>query len=253
MTKKQMNRMVSAALAVSLSLVFVGCKDKPQDKTVSHSSQPQLPDSQPSENSHPEVPVFTPAVSWEEPKAGEWNLVLVNADHPLAQDFSVTLAEYADGIRCDERILPALKAMMQAAAADGVSVYPSSGYRTLERSAYLYENQVNQWLAKGYSEEDALAEAAKWVAPPGTSEHHTGLAFDFLSNESTQMDESFASTAAAKWLYAHAPEYGFVLRYPKDKQEITGITFEPWHYRYVGTLAAAQMVSSGECLEEYAG
>lgn len=199
------------------------------------------------------APTYTPAVTWEEPESGDWNLVLVNAITPIADGHQMTLVNYNESIQCDERILGALKAMMKAAAADGVSVYPTSGYRSKERSKYLYERQVQQYLDRGYSEENALKIAAHWVAPPGTSEHHTGLAFDFLSNESTTMNATFANTKAAKWLYEHAAEYGFILRFPQGKEDITGITFEPWHYRYVGTEAAAYIRSKEITLEEYLG
>ncbi len=178
---------------------------------------------------------------------------MVNAITPIADDHSVKLVSYNESIQCDERVLSALTAMMKAAKRDGVSIYPTSGYRSKQRSEYLYNNQVQKYLDRGYSKEDALIIAAHWVAPPGTSEHHTGLAFDFLSNESTTMNETFASTKAAKWLLENAADYGFCLRYPKGKEDTTGIVFEPWHYRYVGSEAAAYIMAHELTLEEYLG
>ena len=234
-----------------------GRRNKDGDPPVHHfrlgdpSSEESESGSRAEENDTQAVKTYEPAVEWEEPDAGDWNLILVNAITLLPDDFDAEIVEYADSIMADARIMPALTAMMEAAAKDNVSIYPTSGYRSVERSKVLYEQQVQQYLDKGYDEEQALIIAAHWVAPPGTSEHHTGLAFDFLSNESTTMDETFADTKAAKWLKEHAAEYGFILRYPKDKEQITGIVFEPWHYRYVGTEAAAQIMSRELTLEEY--
>lgn len=251
-------------ILLAAAILLTGCQKKEEEiTTVTHrytlSGSEIVSSEQSSEESSAEkedvqaVITYEPAVEWEEPESGDWNLVLVNAITPLAEDFDASIVEYADSIMADERIIPALTAMMEAAAKDNVSIYPSSGYRSVERSRVLYEQQVQQYLDKGYDEEQALIIAAHWVAPPGTSEHHTGLAFDFLSNESTVMDETFADTKAAQWLKEHAAEYGFILRYPKDKEQITGIVFEPWHYRYVGTDAAAQIMSRELTLEEYLG
>ncbi len=199
-----------------------------------------------------EVTLPEPAVAWEEVPAGDWNMILVNALHPIEQDFSVNLVEFSN-VQCDERVLPAVEAMMEAAKQDGVSIYPCSGYRSPDRSAVLYQQQIQQYLDRGYEQEEAEKIAAHWVAPPGTSEHHTGLVFDFLSNDCTTMNETFAECDAAKWLEKHAVEYGFILRYPKGLEQKTGIVFEPWHYRYVGSEAAAKIKAANVTLEEYLG
>ena len=193
------------------------------------------------------------AVSFTEPKLGDWNMILVNAINPLAEDYALNLTSYNEYYQVDARILEPLNAMMKAAANDGVSIYPCSAYRTRERSAYLYEQQVQKFLNQGYSDEDAKVLASHWVAPPGTSEHHTGLALDFVSNESTELNKSFADTKAAKWLLENAESYGFILRYPEGKEDITGIVFEPWHYRFVGVETAAYIMQKGLTFEEYLG
>lgn len=187
--------------------------------------------------------------SGEEPQ--DWRLMLVNAAHPLPEDFTVELAMTPYGYEVDARIVGPLVAMIDAAAADGVSLLPCYGYRTLEQSAQLFEKQVNRQLALGLGREQAVEEAKKWVAPPGTSDHHTGLALDIVTPEYQVLDHGFANTAAARWMAEHCAEHGFVIRFPEDKQEITGITYEPWHLRYVGEEHAARMQEENLCLEEY--
>ena len=141
--------------------------------------------------------------------------------------------------------------MIEAAAADGVTLLPCYGYRTREQSAQLFEKQVSRQLAAGLSREAAVEEARKWVAPPGTSDHHTGLALDIVTPEHQVLNHAFAETPAARWMAGHSTEYGFVIRFPEDKQEITGITYEPWHLRYVGEEHARVMREQNLCLEEY--
>lgn len=115
----------------------------------------------------------------------------------------------------------------------------------------LYNRQVSQWLNRGYSQAEAEAKAATVVARPGTSEHHVGLAADVLGSGYASLEESFENTPAFAWLKAHCAEYGFILRYPKEKEDITGVIYEPWHYRYVGVEAATEIMRRGITLEEY--
>ena len=140
---------------------------------------------------------------------------------------------------------------VRSLAADGVTLLPCYGYRTREQSAQLFEKQVSRQLAAGLSQEAAVEEAKKWVAPPGTSDHHTGLALDIVTPEHQVLNHAFAGTPAARWMAGHSTEYGFVIRFPEDKQEITGITYEPWHLRYVGEEHARVMREQNLCLEEY--
>lgn len=182
----------------------------------------------------------------------EWNLIVVNAKHPLPDSFTVSLVNIG-AYRVDSRIEEPLQRMLDAAAADGVDLMLASAYRSKETSAQLYANQVEKWKAAGYSDADAQREAARWVAPPGTSEHHTGLAVDIVTPTHQTMNHAFADTAAAKWMKANCAKFGFILRYPEDKQDVTGITFEPWHFRYVGEKDAKKIMDAGLCLEEYTG
>ncbi len=125
--------------------------------------------------------------------------------------------------------------------------------RTNEKQERLFNNKIENYKAKGYSEEDAKKEAAKWVAVPGTSEHQLGLSVDIVSLNNQMLDESQEKTEEQKWLMKNSYKYGFILRYPSDKIEITGIGYEPWHYRYVGKEAAAEITQKGIALEEYLG
>ena len=126
-----------------------------------------------------------------------------------------------------------------------------SGYRPHEYQVGLFEEQTNRWLYAGYGQEEAEALAATAVAIPGTSEHELGLAADIYSSENLNLDESQVNTFTQQWLMENSWRYGFVLRYPQDKSDITGIIFEPWHYRYVGKKHAKKIFDAGICLEEY--
>ncbi len=183
--------------------------------------------------------------------SSDWNLILVNSHHPLPSDFEVELKTLASGHQVDVRLYPALQRMMDDARAEGLSPIICSSYRTMEKQTSLYNNLVNSYIAKGYSSDAAKQEAAKWIAIPGTSEHHTGLVVDIVAQSYQLLDEKQADTAEQQWLMQNAHKYGFILRYAKDKTAITGIGYEPWHYRYVGEEAAKEMYERGISLEEY--
>lgn len=186
--------------------------------------------------------------------AGPDLLLLVNAENPLAESFAPgELAELSNGHRMDARALPDLEAMFADMEASGLSPLICSSYRTQEKQAALFANKVERVRAAdpGLSEQDAEKEAARWVARPGTSEHQTGLALDIVSLQNQNLDESQEETAEFQWLAEHSWEYGFILRYPEDKSAVTGIGYEPWHFRYVGREAASAIRESGLCLEEW--
>lgn len=183
----------------------------------------------------------------------DWNLMLVNSTHPVPEDFSIETVPLINGQAVDSRILKPLQDMMDAARADGLSPLICSSYRTDKKQKALYDAQVKSCLNQGYSREEALKQAAVWVAPPGTSEHQLGLAVDIVSSSYQLLDEAQENTPEQKWLMRHCAEYGFILRYPTNKSNITGIGYEPWHYRYVGTDAAKTIMEQGICLEEYLG
>lgn len=186
----------------------------------------------------------------EAPEAA-WNLLLVNPWNELPEGFSVELRELGDGEAVDERAYPDLQAMLDDARAEGLSPIVCSSYRTREKQQELFVRRVGRLTAAGYSEQEAVTEAGKWVAVPGTSEHQTGLALDIISSSYQVLDRDQENTAEQRWLMENSYKYGFILRYPSDKSEITGINYEPWHYRYVGKEAAKEIYEKGLCLEEY--
>jgi len=202
-----------------------------------------LPEEQPASTAIPSAPLSGPT--------DPWYLLLVNAWHPLSEDFSVTLTQLKNGHAVDSRAYPKLQEMIDTMRAQGLSPVICSSYRTAEKQQTLYTNKVDRYLAEGYAPAQAKQEAANWVAVPGTSEHQTGLAVDIVDLDDQILDAQQEHTAVQQWLMAHAWEYGFILRYPSHKSHITGIDYEPWHYRYVEPAAAKEMFQSGLCLEEY--
>jgi len=141
--------------------------------------------------------------------------------------------------------------MMEAARQDDVDLLICSAYRSYDQQAYNLQRSKEGYLQAGYSPEQAAVIAGRYIAPAGGSEHQTGLAVDIVTPSYQILDDGYANTAAAQWLLENAADYGFILRYPRDKAEITGIWFEPWHYRYVGREAAGTIMEQGLCLEEY--
>ena len=208
--------------------------------------EPALPRTAPIVPITAEEPIIKDPV---DPEA--WNLILVNPWNPLPENYSFTKKELSNGHAVDERCYPDLQAMMDACRAAGNSPVICSSYRSYEKQQSLYQNKVNRLAAQGYSQEKAREEAAKAVALPGTSEHQLGLAVDIVDIANQNLDSSQENTAVQQWLMEYSWEYGFILRYPNDKSDITGIIYEPWHYRYVGKDAAAEIYQQGLCLEEY--
>ncbi|OJU11731.1 MAG: hypothetical protein BGN88_14935 [Clostridiales bacterium 43-6] len=181
----------------------------------------------------------------------DWNMILINKNNWLPSNFSVDLAYVDSNYQVDKRIVDKAKKMISDAKAEGVSLVVCSAYRSVKKQTELFNNKVETFLNQGYKQTDAEVKAATITARPRTSEHHTGLAMDIVTKNYMNLDDGYADTAAAKWLYRNAYKYGFILRYPKDKQSVTNVIFEPWHYRYVGEAAANEIKTRGICLEEY--
>lgn len=181
----------------------------------------------------------------------DWRLTLVNPWNSLPEDYAPALTTLKNGRQVDERCYPDLQAMMDACRAAGLSPVICSAYRTYARQEELFSARVDKLMARGDSKEEAVREAARVVARPGTSEHQLGLAVDLVDEANQNLDESQEKTEVQRWLMEHCWEYGFLLRYPSDKSDVTGIIYEPWHYRYVGREAAAEIRALGVCLEEY--
>ena len=181
----------------------------------------------------------------------DWQLVLVNKQHPVPEDYTFTLGTITGTMKCDVRIIDELMAMMEAAKADGIDLMICSPYRDYNRQTVLFNRKIDYYMDKGYSYLEAYKIASITVTVPGASEHQIGLALDIVSNTYTSLDTGFGKTDAGIWLREHGYEYGFILRYPLGKEYITGIQYEPWHYRYVGKKAATAIMKQGITLEEF--
>ena len=181
-------------------------------------------------------------------------MILVSRTHPITEDYPVETKECGSATAINKTLqteaADAFLAMQAAAAKDGVDVRMQSGYRSVSYQKKLYDNKTQYYRDKGLSEAAAREKAAVIVNPPGCSEHNCGLAADLNSPEHTTLDTGFADTAAFRWLCENAEQYGFILRYPKEAESVTGITYEPWHWRYVGAENAALLNQSGLCLED---
>ncbi len=182
--------------------------------------------------------------------SAQFNLILLNCDYRLPDGYVPKLAKAVDGYAetLDYRVAPFYRQMYEAALLDGITLVPVSGYRSFARQKRNFENYIATYKKQGLSKVDATVKASQIVLLPGTSEHNAGLAMDICS-----LEVSFENTEEFRWLDAHAHEYGFIMRYPKDKTHITKITYEPWHYRYVGVEVATELKESGMALEEYLG
>ena len=180
-----------------------------------------------------------------------WNLLLVNKQHPIPEDYTFTLGTIKGSMQCDERIITPLTDMFAAAKEDNINLIVCSPYRDITRQEYLFNRKMKNYLNTGYSYMDAYKTASITVTVPGASEHQVGLAVDIISDKYSVLNEGFGETDAGIWLKEHSADYGFILRYPKGKEDITGIQYEPWHFRYVGKDAALIIMQQDITLEEF--
>ena len=190
-----------------------------------------------------------------EPNGAIGILRLANTQHPLPDGYEPPELVTVDGEgrQLDARAAEAFARMVEDAKQDGCNLVICSGYRSYERQEELFTMMIVDYLNLGYSYGDAYAATKSLRNVPGTSEHQTGLAADIVADDYWTLDDGYAQTDEAKWLKANAAKYGFILRYPQDKEDITGTHFEPWHYRYVGVEDAVKIMEQGLCLEEYLG
>ena len=181
----------------------------------------------------------------------DWDLLLVNKKHEVPEGYILELEEVESGHQVDKRIAKSLEQMLSDARKEGLSPIICSSYRTNAKQQKLYNNKVREYKRWGCSSEEAEELASYWVAIPGTGEHETGLAVDIVSENYQILDEKQEQTDVQRWLIDNSYKYGFTLRYPTDKKDITMINYEPWHYRYVGIDNATYMKEHDMCLEEY--
>ena len=181
----------------------------------------------------------------------DWNLILVNKDNPIPEKYEFELQKLDNKNQVDTRIVESLNQMLQDAIKNGLDPIICSSYRTNQTQTTLFNNKVKQYKRQGYKEQEAEELASYWVTIPGTSEHEIGLAVDIVSRKYQTLDQKQETTEIQKWLMENCTNYGFILRYPTEKREITKINYEPWHYRYVGIENAKFMKEKGFCLEEF--
>lgn len=177
---------------------------------------------------------------------GDWNLILVNSENALPKNYDIDLTLLSNGVSVDSRIYPDLQKMFDDARAEGIYPIVGEGYRTHNEQKAMMREKTAEFMADGYSMEEAQKLAADLVAEPGKSEHELGIALDINADTSVSTNEEVYA-----WLADNAYKYGFILRYPQGKEDITGIDYEPWHYRYVGIDAALEIYTQQLTLEEY--
>lgn len=181
-----------------------------------------------------------------------WCLILTNAEYPVPEDYAVILRDVpGTDQKVDERIYEPLINMLEAMKEEGLSPVVCSGYRTLDKQEKLFNRKVSAYVKKGRSKEESYALARQTLSIPGSGEHCLGLAVDFYTRSYHQLERAFEKTPEGKWLREHAQDYGFTLRYDEGKKEITGIEYEPWHFRYVGVDVARYLKEHNLSLEEF--
>ena len=190
------------------------------------------------------------ALSADELNAGDgWMLLLVNSSNAIPDGYAPTeLTELSNGQSVDKRIYPSLQSMFDDARAQGVYPVVSSGYRTAKQQQSEMDDKIQEYINDGKSEDEARTLAATYVAQVGYSEHEAGLAIDIVAKANKSDDDTVWA-----WMKEHCAEYGFILRYPEGKEGVTGMSYEPWHFRYVGVEAAQKIMGAGITLEEYLG
>jgi len=191
------------------------------------------------------------SVSHPIPTSSKSSLILVNKWNPIPDDYAVDVKELPNHQRVAAVCYDDLMLMLSDCEDAGLNPVVCSGYRTLKDQNTLFNNKVKRVMEQGYDQQTAVLLAGTEVAYPGTSEHHTGLAVDIVDRDYPVLDASQESRPTQQWLLENCWKYGFILRYPSDKTTLTGIIYEPWHYRYVGREAAEEIYKQGICLEEY--
>ena len=242
------NRIIAAAFLVLLivGIIFIvkGCKDK---KQAQEEQQQQAAEALARQDEPQEPEPAKPSAADNE------LLTLVNPWNELPEDWQVDLVTLSNGLQIDRRCYDALQEMMDACREAGYEPLICSAYRTQETQQDLFNNKVAKLEAGGKSHDEAGQEAGTVVAVPGTSEHQLGLTVDVVDVNNQNLTEEQEKTPTQKWLMANSWRYGFIHRYPNSKSDITGIIYEPWHYRYVGKDAAQEIFNKGITLEEYLG
>ena len=197
---------------------------------------------------------FAPGVAQAKYSPSSWSLIVVNRWNRIPDDYPAPkLTRLSNGESVDSRIYPDLQRMFDDMRAAGLHPEVTSAYRTEAVQRQLLDEKIFLYQNEGASKEEARRQASQWVAEPGTSEHELGLAVDLVDANMQDLTSAQESTETQKWLMANSWRYGFIHRYPNGKTDITGIIYEPWHYRYVGKDAAQEIFNRDITLEEYLG
>ena len=178
-------------------------------------------------------------------------IILVNPWNYLPEDYTVELTDIGGEHKIASIAFADFQKMFRDCEEAGMKPAVCSSYRTQEYQGGLYQRRIERYVEDGYSREEATVLAGKSVALPGTSEHQLGLALDIVDDRNWNLDESQAEMPTQQWLMENSWRYGWILRYPNEKSQLTGIIYEPWHYRYVGREIAAEIHKLDICLEEY--
>ena len=232
-----------AVLIVGIIFIVKGCRNKKQEQAQ---QQQQAAEALARQDDQQE-PAAKPSAADNE------LLTLVNPWNPLPSDWEVDLVDLSNGSQIDRRCYDALQEMMDACRDAGYEPLICSAYRTQETQQELFDKKVAAFEAEGKSHDQAVQEAGTVVAVPGTSEHQLGLTVDVVDINNQNLTEEQEKTPTQKWLMANSWRYGFIHRYPNGKSAVTGIIYEPWHYRYVGKDVAQEIFNRGITLEEYLG
>ncbi|MBO4846012.1 MAG: M15 family metallopeptidase [Lachnospiraceae bacterium] len=185
------------------------------------------------------------------PDETDSDIILVNKTHPIPDGYEPDLVIIENDLKCDRQALEPITSLIEDAEKEEIKLVISSAYRDYDRQKDIFDKKVRQYMLYGYSYAEAYKKTATENSIPGSSEHEIGLAFDIVSEDHEKMNEEFGSTDAGKWLDKNCYRYGFIIRYPKGKEEVTGIIYEPWHIRYVGVDAAKEIYKEHITLEEY--
>ena len=248
--KKQKNKniIILLTLALTVCLAVVGCGKEAQGNSEDEHNVilPVVAQGGEDVQKQEEEAPYIPVVSEEE----AYKTMLVNITHPIAKDYTMELVTVG-GYKMDARAAEDMRQMLEDARAEGLDPIICSAYRSVDRQITLFNNQVKKQQGFGLDYDAAFEKAKTVVAYPGTSEHHTGLAADIVAKSHQVLDDSQQNTAEQKWLMENSWKYGYILRYPSDKCELTKIIYEPWHYRYVGKEVAQYLYENDLCLEEY--
>ena len=254
--KRKLNKKkVAVAIALFIIIIFIIKKVVNQNKAVETvtdtSSRSENTNTNTADNVQPSLSennqTSDKTVETPKKKIDDWRLTLANYENLLPENFTVKVSDIDKTRQFDSRAIGELNDMMNAMKKDGINnVWVQSAYRSVARQKELYDSSVKKYLQQGKTQEEAEKLTDEYINKPGSSDHNLGLAVDF-----NYVDNKFEKLDGFKWLKNNAENYGFVLRYPKDKEDITKIAYESWHWRYVGVEHAKKMNELNMCLEEY--